>query len=319
MDKNMTHLRVSTNYTYLQSLQNIRTSQDNYLKLQQKMTTGYEINKPSDDPVGIQQVLNYTNRIGANEQYQRNIDYSQGFMQITSTTLQSIEDLLLDIKQIAQDHRSSVVTSAERSAVALTVESLLEELAQLANTKYMGKFIFGGTNTLSGTNANAKPFNLTEDAEGYITAVTRNPNGIDDLAYKEVREGHLKAVNLSGSVPFMPNGEGATGDIFQVVMNLRDHLMQNDAAALDGDAELLQDAIDQVLEQDAKVGVRENSFQIIRDQLENENTNTKDIRSTINDVDYAALLIEFNTAETLLQTTLQSAARLMQMSLVNFL
>jgi flagellar hook-associated protein 3 FlgL len=315
----MTHLRVSTNYTYLQSLQNIRTSQDNYLKLQQKMTTGYEINKPSDDPVGIQQVLNYTNRIGANEQYQRNIDYSQGFMQITSTTLQSIEDLLLDIKQIAQDHRSSVVTSAERSAVAETVESLLEELTQLANTKYMGKFIFGGTNTLSGTNANAKPFNLTEDAEGYVTAVTRNPNGIDDLVKKEVREGYLAAVNLSGSVPFMPNGEGSTGDIFQVVMNLRDHLMQNDAAALDGDAELLQDAINQVLEQDAKVGVRENSFQIIRDQLGNENVNTKDIRSQINDVDYAALLIEFNTAETLLQTTLQSAAKLMQLSLVNFL
>ncbi|MBN1493730.1 MAG: flagellar hook-associated protein FlgL [Candidatus Omnitrophica bacterium] len=315
----MTHLRVSTNYTYIRSLRDIKTSQDNYLALQEKLVTGQEINKPKDDPVGIQQVLNYTNRIGANEQYQRNIDYSQGLLQVTSSTLQSIEDLLMDIKQIAQDYKTSVVTSAERASVATTVESLLEELVQLANTKYAGKFIFGGTNTLSGTAPGSSPFNITEDADGYITAVTRNARGIDDLIYREVREGHLKAVNLSGSAAFMPNGEGLSGDIFQVVMDLRDNLRQNNIAALETDINLIQDGIDQVLQQDVKVGVRQNSFEIIRDQLTNENINNKDIRSKINDIDYAALMIEFNTAQTLLQTTLQSAAQLMQLSLVNFL
>ncbi|MFC1809772.1 flagellin [Candidatus Omnitrophota bacterium] len=315
----MTFLRISTNYSLIRSLSDIKTAQNNYLALQEKMTTGAEINKPQDDPVGIQQVLNYTTRIDANEQYQRNIDYSMGYQKVASTTLQSIEDLLTDLKLLSQNYQTTVATSAERSSVGATVESMLEELVQMANTKYVGKFIFGGTSTISGTCPDSKPFNITEDSNGYITAVTRNSKGIDDLIYREVREGHLKAINISGSAPFMPNGEGGSGDIFQTVMGLRDHLLTNDSSLIENDIRLLQEGIDQVMQQEIGLGVKEGSLQIIRDQLTNENINNKDMRSQINDVDYAALMIEFNTAEVLLQTTLQSAAQLMQFSLVNFL
>lgn len=315
----MTVQRISSYYTHLQSLSNIKTARDAFTALQDKMVSGKEINKPKDDPIGIRQVLDLSTRIAKTEQYRKNINYTKGSLDIASETLNTVEDILMEIKDLAQTQGSAAVTSAERAASALTIEGYLEELVSLANTKYLGKFVFGGTNTLSGTAAQSKPFNITEDSQGYVTAVTPNPRGIDDLQQREVREGYYIASNIAGTAPFMPDGEGSASDIFQAVMDLRDHLLNNDTDSLNNDISNLEDSIDQVVQQDADIGVSLNRLDSIDSQHDVRSTTYKEMKSNIEDVDYADLMIKYNTADSVLQMTLQTAASLLQISLANYL
>lgn len=315
----MTFLRISNYYTHLQAMNDIKTARDNFVELQRKEVTGHEINSPKDDPVGMQQILQFNSALRKNEQYTKNIDYSVGLIEVASSTLETISDILFELKGISQEYSSDTATSAERSLISITVESLLEEMVQLANTKYLGKFVFGGTNTLSGTASDSKPFNLTEDANNLVTAVTRNSKGIDNLVYREMQEGKTVAVNLSGSAPFMPGGEGSSSDIFQIAIDLRDHLLSNDKTAIAADMDAFDRAMDQVNEENIKLAVRQNSLEAQKERMTQQDTTTKGLRSSIQDVDYAELIIQMNTAETVLQTTLQSAANLLQMTMLNFL
>jgi len=316
----MTFMRVSNYASHLRAIQDIKNARDHYADLQMKMSSQKEVNSPKDDPVAMAQILRLDTRISKNKQYIKNIDYSVGVMSTTGSTLNTIEDMLLELKAIAQDHSSSVATSAERASVANTVESMLAGVVQLANSKYLGKFIFGGANTLSGsTSATQTPFVTTTNGSGQITAVTRNTAGIDDLVTREVREGTFEAVNIAGSAPFMPNGESATGDIFQALIDLRDNLNANDVSALEDDIKTIEDAISQVVNEESKLATRENAFGEYKMQLQGINIDYKEQKSHLEDVDYAELIIELNTAESVLQTTLQVSSKLLQISLLNFI
>ena len=97
----MSIYRLSTNYTFLRSLNTVSDAFERIVELQEKMVTGKQINRPSDDPPGMEKIFSFNTSIKQNEQFIRNIDRSIGRLQIASTTLQQVEDLLIEVREIA--------------------------------------------------------------------------------------------------------------------------------------------------------------------------------------------------------------------------
>ena len=140
-------------------------------QLQKELTTGTRINDASDDPAGAGRSLNLRGQVRNIEQYQRNIQEGQGYLNITDSTLDEIVTTLTTVKGTALQGANATLTDRDRKTLAKTVDGLLEHVLQLSSTQFRGRYIFGGTNTLF------RPYVETRDSTGKVTAIA---NGLTE-------------------------------------------------------------------------------------------------------------------------------------------
>ena len=86
---------------YNQQIQGINAANEELQKIQEAISTGKQINRPSDNPEGTRQVLNYRTILSSINQYSDNIDFAHNWCQATANTLEATEDLLIQCQDIA--------------------------------------------------------------------------------------------------------------------------------------------------------------------------------------------------------------------------
>ena len=300
------------------NLRYINNNMNSMQKTQQQISSGKMIHAPSDDPIGTINSLSTRNEIRKVEQYQDNISNAMGFLEHTSSVLTQVEDILLEIKTIAENGSSEVTTSAERTAFAFQVDQLLEELIQSANSKFGGKFIFGGTETLSGTQANSAPFNA-QLSGSKISQVIQNPDGINGQIQTLVGDGKSIVINLAGDAIFQPGGTGGNNDLFQTVIDLRENLLANDGNSIRERITEINNEFDGIVGQNTLAGAKVNRMQLISDQLDDLYVIEKEFLSQVEDTDVAEAVMRLNTQEVALQATLQTSSRILQNSLLDYI
>ena len=150
---------------------NLSRSFQKIAQLQKELVTGTRINDASDDPGGAARSLNLRAGVRNIEQYQRNIQDGQGYLNITDSTLDEIIQTLVSVRGTAIQGANDTLTGDDRKILAKTVDSLLEHILQLSATQFRGRHIFGGTNTLF------RPYVETRDSTGEITKIE---NGLSE-------------------------------------------------------------------------------------------------------------------------------------------
>jgi flagellar hook-associated protein 3 FlgL len=134
-------------------------------QLQKELITGARINDASDDPSGATRSLNLRGQVRNIEQYQRNIQEGQGYLNITDSTLGEVIDTLMSAKSTAIQGANDTLTDRDRKILANTVDNVLEHVLHLSSTQFRGRYIFGGTQTL------LRPYVETRDANGKISTI----------------------------------------------------------------------------------------------------------------------------------------------------
>jgi len=107
--------------------------------------------------------------------------------------------------------------------------------------------------------------------------------------------------------------------IFSDLAKLRDALNSSDQAGITAAAQALQSDQDHVTEIRGQNGAQLQELQSRQDSINTQNVATQALISQLRDTDFAATISKFNTLQTALQATLQSAAKTMNMSLMDFL
>jgi flagellar hook-associated protein 3 FlgL len=139
--------RVTENMKYSLLTSNLSSVQDRCSELMLQLSTQKRINRPSDDPAGMSSVMNYRDMLASMEQYGRNIDGCTSWLNITESTLSSVNDILVKVQETAISQASATATAATRQESAATLESLIDQVLSLANTKLGDSYIFSGTKT----------------------------------------------------------------------------------------------------------------------------------------------------------------------------
>ena len=102
-------------------------------------------------------------------------------------------------------------------------------------------------------------------------------------------------------------------------MKLRDSLTNNDQAGITAAAQGIQDDLSRVTEVRGQVGAQVQELQSRQSRLDDENTATQTLLSKLEDIDFTSAISQFQNLQTALQASLQSAAKVMNMSLLDFL
>ena len=126
-------------------LSDMRTNLENMKKMQQQMTSGKEIRKPSDDPFKAARSMQLHTDINTNKQYNENISDTINWLDTTDTALGQVGDVLQRVRELLIGGGNGAYSENERTAIKDEINEKVGEIAQILNTNFDGAYIFGGT------------------------------------------------------------------------------------------------------------------------------------------------------------------------------
>jgi len=182
-------MRVTNNMMSDRMVFNTQRAISRFLNLQQQLSTGKRINKPSDDPGGIQRDLIYRTELNKTDQYRKNIHQAQTWMQGYDSILDDAKNLVTNAKNIAISMANGTYDASARAGAATEVESMFDRLVQLANNEMEGKYTFSGYRT------NDKA--IAASANGVVY------NGDMGRMEYQIESASRITVNLTGSETFL--------------------------------------------------------------------------------------------------------------------
>lgn len=290
-------MRVTNKMLSMTVLNNLGANLNRLQRMQDQMSSGQIISRPSDDPVVGARVLTLNSVIQQHEQYDRNTNDALGWMETTEKALGSLGDALQRARELTVYGANGSLSQTDRDALAQEVEQLTGNMVQIANTSYANRYIFAGTKTTTA------PF----DPTGTYGGNTGQMNW-------EVSQGVTMTVNIDGNDAFVNPG------IFNILDDLKNDLLAGNTANLSG-AILgqLDNAIDSVLNLRAAVGAKSNRLEMSQNKSFAEKINYEELKSKLNDVDFAKIITEYKMQENVYQAALSTGARVIQPSLLDFL
>ena len=290
---------------YNQQIQEIHTTNEELQKIQETISTGKQINRPSDNPEGTRQVLNYRTILSSINQYSNNIDFALNWCQATTNTLEATENLLSQCRDIAYDQANGGTTNQTTEMLATEIEEIYQELLNLANTKLDGRYLFG-------------PEQLYTPPFDPATVLEDPPADSPPEFLMRINIGDEKEIQINTSQEVFTGGaEGK--NIFQVVDALKSGLENNDLEAIQSAVEEIDQALEQTTKHLEIVGAkmyRLDQNQKILTQL--KNTTEKNL-SEKEDADLTAKLMDYLTKSNNYSISLSALSKILHTNLLDII
>lgn len=181
-------MRVTHRMITTQVMTNLNSITGRLLRVQDMLSSGKTLRRPSDDPVKLNHVLLLRTSIRKLEQYTQNAEDGASWLNLTDTSLNQATALLQKIRTLAIQGANGTLTPEDRMMLATEVEKYLEELIGVGNASYAGRYIFAGTETLT------VPFALQDGRIVY--------RGNGDTVRREIEEGVTVELSVPGDEVF---------------------------------------------------------------------------------------------------------------------
>lgn len=183
-------MRVTNNITTQRVLANIQKNQQSVVTLHDILSTGRKFRFPEENPIAYVESLNLRQELNENRRYQRNLTLSRTNLDLTESTLSTINESLQRARQLALQGANGSLSTESRNAVANEIEQILSSVIQQANANFEGRYVFSGDKTLTA------PFERFTGSNGLDAVVYRGDFG-DRLI--EINQGDFVPVNLTGT------------------------------------------------------------------------------------------------------------------------
>ncbi len=137
-------MRVSEKMMFDQVASRLQQQSASLLRLQEQVTGGKRINKPSDDPIGQAEVIQYEKSLEASGQYLKNLDRLNAHMSGSESVLQTVQEQLIRARELAVQGANATNTAEDRSIMAAEIRQIYDQLVASGNTNLGGVYLFAG-------------------------------------------------------------------------------------------------------------------------------------------------------------------------------
>jgi flagellar hook-associated protein 3 FlgL len=273
-------MRVASKSIYDAARFNLANIQEQLYKANQVVATGKRITAISDDPVGLTQSLHVKSAISNLEQLGRNISMGKTWLAASESSLSQVQDIISDARALCVQMVNGTIDLSQQASAASIIENHIDEMVSLGNTEVNGQYVFAGWKT------DTVPFG-------------------QDGAYHGDNHAFTIKIGNDTTIEIGADGEALFQDLLTTMSDLKDALEGND---VDG----IRAAMTSLDIDHDRVETNERIFQDVT------LSNTQRL-SEIEDADMAAAIIDLESREVVYKAALASSARIMQLSLVDFL
>ncbi len=268
------------------------------------------INKPSDDPIGMGKVLDYRQTLASIEQYQTNIQSGKTRLEVTEVHLDLVDDLLQMVGAMAQTEAGG--TAESRQLAAEQVKMLYDQVLDLTNSKLNDNYMFSGYQTKT------TPFSRDDTQATTFDKFTVTYNGDAGDARFMVAHNTEITIDTDGR-PLFHNAAGGGLNIFDAMRDLIVGLENDDTAAISAQGGMMDQARTQINNVRAANSPILYQLETTENHWQNYKPKIQELLGKEEEADITQAVVELQRIALAYQTTLATAARIIQPGLINFL
>lgn len=329
-------MRVTNSMMSTSFLRDLGRNQENLKTLNNQLTSGKEIRRPSDNPFKVARAMQLHSDIGVNKQYNENIKDTSNWLETTDVALEQLNNSFQRIRELMVSSGNAAYGPDEKRAIKDEINEKTNEISQILNTSFDGKYLFGGTKV------NSKPVNIMQDpvtSNNLLNLSGRDgeflrldskdidiQNQISMIGTKlkvEITQGVTMDYSVSATDLLVFKGKKDDINVMDLLSEITNNLDSNDPVKLSRIINENLKAMDEVMANinkvRAEVGAKMNRMESAQDQNEEQNFSIKDILSQTEDIDFAEKTMEVAVAQSVYMASLQTSARILQPSLLDFL
>ncbi|MEH6877892.1 flagellar hook-associated protein FlgL [Priestia megaterium] len=292
-------MRVTQGMLAANSLKQISNSYNKLETLQNQLSTGKKITRPSDDPIVATKGMAYRSNLSEVNQYKRNLTEAQSWFDSSESGLEQVNSILQRTKELVVQGLNGTNESDDRQAIAREIEQLKLDYMQVGNTQVAGNYIFNGVNV------GAAP--ISENASGM-----RESNINLDPFSVEVSKGIQLRVNIHPENIF---GQGA----FDLMNNVQTAFEQNDVNSLKDLSTQVDTQLSTLLAERSELGARSNRLELIENRLDSQEITATKMLSNNEDADIEKVITDLTVQESVHRAALGVGAQIIQPTLLDFL
>lgn len=263
-------------------------------RLQEQISSGMLLNRPSDDPALVRQAMKVRDTLSELGQLTRNIKAAERTVSAADVALGGATELMQRAGELAIQGANGTYSAGDRQKIGLEVAQLAQQLVQLASTKVADAYIFSGFQT------DVPPYTTPGGAyQGDAGAVMAR-----------IAPGTSVQVNLIGSAIF--------GPAMAALQTLGTELSAG-TAVTPGTISAISAAQDTLLSGRATIGALQNRLDDTIDIMTQATTASQDLLSQTAEVDMTAAITQYSERQLTYNAALKVNAQIMQASLLDYL
>lgn len=301
-------MRITPNITMQNSLYNIQRSRNLLDGIQEKIASGKNYNRPSDDPVSARLLVGINDKLTAGEQYDNNIKKASIWLKMTNTALKGITDYIYQAKSLAASVTGGTADVNIRNNALTQIDAIKQQIVDMGNMQHNGIYVFGGgvTGTAPFT-AGPAPYYQGDDTELRV----------------ELGPGSTETMNLVGSQVLTPNEAASqpfgSTNVLQTLDDLRTAIQANDVTGIQTGVQALYQAGIQLENAQSTVASRMLRLDGAAKMNESTRNTLLTVYGNVQTADYAKLAVEMTQQQIAFEATLSSTAKISQVSLLDYL
>mgnify|MGYP000732837554 CR=1 FL=1 len=306
-------MKISTSLYFDRSTQQLGNVQAKLTKVQEQLSTGLQIVKPSDAPDKASLVTRLESELARQSGYQDTLKSVNVRLTAEETALKNTSDVMYRVKELAVQAANDTLGAQDRQSIALELGTLRDQILSMANSQDSnGNYLF------SGSRAGEPAF--SQNSDGRVVY-----QGDHSRMKVNVGDNRRMNLNLPGSDIFTrvvrDDGKGnkVGVDFFQALDDLTAAVKGADRTQIQrgiAEVDTLQGGISEGLGQ---IGADLSVVDMQTNVLDQVVLRLQTTRSDVEDLDYTEAITRMNKDQLALEAAQSSFAKISQLSLFKFL
>jgi flagellar hook-associated protein 3 FlgL len=306
-------MKVSTSMFFDKASNQLGSIQGSLAKTQEQLSTGKQINKPSDAPDKASLITRLQSEMTRQASYQGNLDAVNIRLQAQETALTNTSDVMYRFKELAVQAANDTLSNADRNTIAMEMTQLREQILSMANSQDSnGNYLFAGSRV------SQAPFG--EDAKGRVVY-----QGDQSRMMVPVGDNRRMNLNIPGSDAFVrlvrDDGKGNRVGVgfFQALADMVDSVKNIDRPNIQRGIKELDAMQQSISYANARVGTDMNVVYSQGAVLDEITLRLKTTLSDVQDLDYTEAITKMNKDQLALEAAQSSFAKISKLTLFSYI
>jgi flagellar hook-associated protein 3 FlgL len=299
----MSSMRITNSMMVRSTLRDLNSSYARLARTQEQLSTGRQLVRASDDPAVAADAMRLRGLTSRSAQYARSLGDAQGLLGSADGALTASLERLERAKEVAvrAANTGGLSDPNAQKAMAIEIRAIRADLLALANTRHGERSVFAG-------NRSGPAYD----------AATGTFLGDEGAVRRDVAANTSVQVNVTGTDAFGDAADPA-GDVFQVLERMAVAVEAGNGAALAAEHGNLDTATVRIGVATVEIGSRGARLEEVQIRAEDDELRLRTLLSEAEDVDIVEALVNAKSQENAYQAALQVAAKIIPMSLLDFL
>jgi len=306
-------MKVSTSMFFDKASNQLGSIQGSLAKTQEQLSTGKQINKPSDAPDKASLITRLQSEMTRQASYQGNLNAVNIRLQAQETALTNTSDVMYRFKELAVQAANDTLSNADRNTISMEMIQLRDQILSMANSQDSnGNYLFAGSRV------SQAPFG--EDAKGRVVY-----QGDQSRMIVPVGDNRRMSLNIPGSDAFVrlvrDDGKGNPVGVgfFQALADMVDSVKNTDRPNIQRGIKEIDAMQQSISYATARVGTDMNVVDSQGAVLDEITLRLKTTLSDVQDLDYTEAITKMNKDQLALESAQSTFAKISKLSLFNYI